>query len=334
MPNRCFQHASKHISVTTKSDWVGKHDTSGELGPQNAQRPFFEILQLEAKEIELAHSLHHLATVNQLLQEAGVLKINMGFRDPTSKYLKQLIIGLHKYHGHGLPINHSVTRGWFWDVKPTQAEAPSYRQQHIARSETMESFPWHTDCSYEHCPPRFFALQVLEHDKNGGGTLSVLPVARLLETVSATTIDRLCRPEYLIRVPPEFIKNADEVKITAPVLSRDRSEGASRWQQPQSFLSIADSRRRKTKPNFHLRFRADIIEPLTATAAEALGELRSRLSEIRRSNVGVVHLTSDLLPSGSILLVNNGSWLHARNNVKDMNRHLRRVRWDARPLSL
>lgn len=29
-------------------------------------------------------------------------------------------------------------------------------------------------------------------------------------------------------------------------------------------------------------------------------------------------------------MMDNERWLHARNEVKDPNRHLRRVRWDAR----
>jgi alpha-ketoglutarate-dependent taurine dioxygenase len=48
----------------------------------------------------------------------------------------------------------------------------------------MFRFEWHTDCSYEEQPPRFFTLQVLQPDRYGGGTLSVLNVDRLLTLLS------------------------------------------------------------------------------------------------------------------------------------------------------
>ena len=98
-----------------------------------------------------------------------MLKLSLGFADEDSDYLKQLLVSLHKNHGHQLPIAHSATRGWFWDVRPSKTNFQA--GNHQARSETMNEFPWHTDCSYEDPPPRYFALQVLQHDRYGGGTL-------------------------------------------------------------------------------------------------------------------------------------------------------------------
>ena len=328
---KCVQHAVKQISTLARHRWVRKIGSSPKPDSPSAQSTPSGIFQLDAEKIRLVHNSQHVAIVNNLLQKAGILKIKMKFHDSTSNYLEQLIMGLHEYHCHGLPITHSMTRGWFWDVKPAQAEAPSTEKQQTARSETMKPFSWHSDCSYEQCPPRYFALQVLEHDKYGGGTISVLPVVRLIETLSAATIDQLCRPDYLIKVPREFIKNEVESKIIGPVLSRDRCEEALRSQPCQSPFPAAGDRYGRTKPNFHLRYRADITYPLNSAAAAALEELRSRISNMKGPNNGVVHLTPDLLPTGSILLMDNGSWLHARNEVKDVNRHLRRVRWDAHP---
>lgn len=328
---KCAHYAIKHISTGTWPRCIGNVGASREFGSQSLQSTLFNIPQLNAEGIEIAKSSHHVAIVNKLLQKSGILKIKMGFHDPASKYLEHVISGLHEYHGHGLPITHSMTRGWFWDIRPARAEALSTQQQQCARSETMEPFSWHSDCSYEQCPPRYFALQVLEHDKCGGGTLSVLSIGQLLKTLLATTIDQLCKPEYLIRVPPEFIKNEIETKIIGPVLCRDRSEKALGVQPLQRRHPDIGDENSRTKPKFHLRYRADITFPLNTMAAAALEEVRSRLSDVNRSNDGVIRLMSDLLPTGSIVLMDNGRWLHMRNEVKDVNRHLRRVRWDARP---
>jgi alpha-ketoglutarate-dependent taurine dioxygenase len=233
-----------------------------------------------------------------------MLKISLGFQDDDCRYLEQLVLNLHKYHRHGLPITHSASRGWFWDVRPTPS---SLQVQNRARSETMEIFPWHTDCSYEHSPPRFFALQVLQPDQYGGGTLSVLNVDRALGLLSPSARAALVRPEYRFAVPPEFVKS-DERHIVGSVLGTDASGRSTR-----------------------LRFRGDIITPLTTDAGAALQELKTMLRMPLQANTEPLHLTPAFLPRGSIILMDNRRWLHSRNQVRDPNRHLRRIRWDTRP---
>lgn len=170
-----------------------------------------------------------------------------------------------------------------------------------ARSETMNRFPWHTDCSYEASPPRFFALQVLQPDRRGGGTLSILDSDRLISLLSPSARVGLAQPEFRITVPPEFIKDETQTHIVGPVLC-----GAQ------------------------LRFRSDIISPLTPRADRAFRELQDVLRAADAKG-HVMHLTPNMLPRGSIVVMDNRRWLHARNAVLDPSRHLRRVRWDARP---
>jgi alpha-ketoglutarate-dependent taurine dioxygenase len=174
-----------------------------------------------------------------------------------------------------------------------------------ARSETMEEFPWHTDCSYEACPPRFFALQVLQPDRCGGGTLSVLEVAKLLSHLSPAARQQLAQPEYEMRVPPEFVKDGGGRTIVGSILAPDMDETC-----PQ------------------VRFRDDIITPLTPGATRAFQELKDILGSpwVKEQ---ILHLTPQQLPEGSIIIIDNRRWLHARNHVRDPNRHLRRIRWDA-----
>lgn len=79
-----------------------------------------------------------------------------------------------------------------------------------------------------------------------------------------------------------------------------------------------------------LRFRDDITEPLTDNAAKALEELKDVLSG-KNAEEQALHLMPQGLSRGSIIMMDNRQWLHARNELRDPRRHLRRVRWDAKP---
>ena len=261
---------------------------------------------IEVTKLAFASDASHLSDVYHTLEAKGALQVQLAFDDENSTYLQSLISNLHKNHHHGLPITHSAERGWFWDVRPSPAIFQSHGHQ--ARSETMSRFEWHTDCSYEEQPPRFFALQVLQPDRCGGGTLSVLNVDRLLTLLSPFAQKWLSSHNYKITVPPEFIKTAGKQHIVANLLAVN-PEG---------------------KPGSQLRFREDITVPLTPNATKALDELKEILYG-GGARDETLHLTPQCLPQGSIVLMDNRRWLHSRNEVKDPNRHLRRVRWDATP---
>jgi alpha-ketoglutarate-dependent taurine dioxygenase len=171
----------------------------------------------------------------------------------------------------------------------------------------MHRFDWHTDCSYEKCPPRYFALQVLQPDRCGGGTLSVLNVDRLLTLLSPFARKWLSTHNYQINVPPEFIKEAGEKHIRGNLLAV-KSDGSRSGSQ--------------------LRLREDITVPLTEDAKKALDELKGILFS-EAAEAEILHMKPESLPEGSIILMDNQRWLHSRNEVKDPNRHLRRVRWGA-----
>lgn len=297
---------------------------------------------VEVPDMSLSKQPHHVKYIAEQLKKNGILKVLLGFPDRNSQYLQQLLLGFHKDHGHRLPIAHSATRGWFvsrlsgfcivsrqphfffevrlssiyrsddvtddlpqWDIHPTAVtfQSPSYQ----ARSETMEQFPWHTDCSYEEQPPKYFALQVLHPDRRGGGTLSLLGVARLGTLLSPPTKAHLMRPEYQIETPPEFIKDPTRRRLVGSVL--ETGEGG-----PSDVL---------------MRYRDDIVTPLGKEAAAALEELREVLRNESLLSTMVLRLGSADMPEGSILLVDNRRWLHSRTHVQDPRRHLRRVRWDA-----
>ncbi|KAF3931618.1 hypothetical protein ABW20_dc0102323 [Dactylellina cionopaga] len=173
----------------------------------------------------------------------------------------------------------------------------------------MEEFPWHTDCSYEDLPPRYFALHVLQHDRFSGGTLSVMNVQRLGELLSPDTRASLMQQDYSIRIPLEFIKEPEKRSIVGSLLTAQQDG------QP-----------------YTMRFRRDLVTPLTDRASRALQEFDKSLRDAgTQADSSALHLTAEDLSAGSIILVDNRRWLHARNDIKDPKRHLRRVRWDAVP---
>ncbi|OQE30313.1 hypothetical protein PENFLA_c003G06793 [Penicillium flavigenum] len=263
---------------------------------------------LVAYKISDSHQRHHIRAVHHHLQSQGILKISLGFSDERSQYLENLVMGLRAYHGHGPPITHSASRGWFWDVRP--GKNTCLPQNDRARSETMQEFPWHTDCSYEDSPPRYFALQVLRPDRCGGGTLSVLKVDQLTRFLSSSAKAALCEPEFQIKIPPEFIKQPNERHIMGSILGIN--------EQDQSTI---------------MRFREDIVTPMSNRATSALEALKRVLEDSELSSKATLHLKAADLPERSIILLDNRRWLHARNSVKDPSRHLRRVRWNAVPFS-
>jgi hypothetical protein len=70
------------------------------------------------------------------------------------------------------------------------------------------------------------------------------------------------------------------------------------------------------------RFRADILTPMTERAAGALRDLNEVLWKVREEGGDMcLHLDAATLPNGSIVLLDNCRWLHARNEGKDEGRH-------------
>jgi alpha-ketoglutarate-dependent taurine dioxygenase len=279
--------------------------TTGSISMQPLTVP-----HLTAPTIEHSTQQNHVHKVQDQLRQHGILKISLGFPDPNSQYLEQLVLSLHQRCSHRLPISHSASCGWFWNVRP---ESVSFQTaNHRARSETMEEFPWHTDCSYEELPPRYFALQVLQHDRFRGGTLSAMNIQRLNQSLSSSTQASLMRQEYSINIPKEFVKDSAKQQIVGNLMAID--------QESQSCM---------------MRFRRDLLTPLTERASKALEELDASLqttgAAAQLESPSTVHLTSTDFPTGTIIIMDNRRWLHARNNIKDPKRHLRRLRWDAIP---
>jgi len=76
-----------------------------------------------------------------------------------------------------------------------------------------------------------------------------------------------------------------------------------------------------------LRYRHDVTTPLDRKAKACLEELESVLKE-HDEELRVV-VGSDVMRDGTVILLDNARWLHARSEIRDQRRHLRRLRWGA-----
>ncbi|GLA72066.1 hypothetical protein AtubIFM55763_002584 [Aspergillus tubingensis] len=264
------------------------------------------IPSVTAREMLDSQRRSHFGDIHHHLRTSGILKIRLQFPDDDSQYLERIILNLCAHHGHGPPTRHSASRGWFWDVRPSSAGLET--RVPLARSETMQEFQWHTDCSYESAPPKYFALQVLQPDRYGGGTLSLMTIAKLAHHLSPAVQKALFEPEFKIKIPPEFFKQPDQQHIMGSILGLDKMDNS-----------------------LVVRFREDLIEPMNPRAAAAYEELKDALNELAKSPQSMLHLTGTDLPEQSIVILDNHKWLHGRDAIKDPARHLRRVRWNAMP---
>jgi hypothetical protein len=134
----------------------------------------------------------------------------------------------------------------------------------------------------------------------------VLNVRKLAMMLGKQTREALMLPEYRFKIPREFVKDEGKMDIVGRILRSERGGLA-------------------------MRYREDIITPLTRRAEEAAGQLERVLKSTSQIREATIRLTAMDLPARSIILIDNRRWLHARNHIHDAERHLRRVRWDAVP---
>lgn len=137
----------------------------------------------------------------------------------------------------------------------------------------------------------------------------MLNVEQLCRVLGPRTKLALMQREYRIEIPREFVKDAAKRDIVGSVLALDGGK----------------------EDAMLMRYRRDLIVPLSLRAKNALEELDIVLNCQEKTQEATTHLEASHLPAGSIICIDNRRWLHARNRIQDPDRHLRRVRWDAVP---
>ncbi|KAJ6523992.1 hypothetical protein B0H19DRAFT_846788, partial [Mycena capillaripes] len=233
------------------------------------------------------------------LQKTGLLVVELGFDDPTSHFMLELIEAM----GY-TPDTHSSTHGALWDVtyKPSGIISTKTDSAAKSRSHGVGEFVWHTDGSFEARPQRFFGLHCVHPDKLGGGIFRVLPAEDLVSLLHPRSVEALLRTELDFQVPAEFYKGRETNK--GRLLELDPTTG-----------------------KYLLRFRRDILaDPPSADPAAnaAVEELNSLLEGPKAKGW---RFADDVVKENVVLLMDNARFLHMRTEILDRRRLLRRVRF-------
>lgn len=124
----------------------------------------------------------------------------------------------------------------------------------------------------------------------------MVPVTEILESLKPSTVETLRQPVFQMRVPPEFRKEVSHV-TGALVASEEK-----------------------------IRYRREIIEPIGEEAGRALEELDTAIGSSVTMGWAKV-LGPDIMKDGTVICLDNARWMHARSEVRDPQRWLRRIRW-------
>ncbi|KAF8169837.1 hypothetical protein K438DRAFT_1433412, partial [Mycena galopus ATCC 62051] len=233
------------------------------------------------------------------LQENGVAVIELGFQDPKSEFMLELVEAMGC-----VPDIHSHTQGALWDVtyKPSGVISAKTGTTAHSRSHDVGEFAWHTDASFEARPPRFFGLHIVHPDNLGGGIFRVLPAGNLVEALSAPSVKALLRTEFDIQVPAEFYKGQATNK--GRLLEIDAATG-----------------------HYLLRFRRDILASPPSADPEANAAVEELTTLLDNPETTGWRLPDDVFKENVILLLDNARFLHMRTEIRDKRRLLRRVRF-------
>ncbi|KAJ7344079.1 hypothetical protein DFH08DRAFT_781508 [Mycena albidolilacea] len=233
------------------------------------------------------------------LQENGVAVIELGFQDPKSDFMLELVEAMGC-----VPDTHSHTQGALWEVtyKPSGVISTKTGTTAHSRSHDVGEFTWHTDASFEARPPRFFGLHIVHPDNLGGGIFCVLPAGNLVEALSTRSVEALLRTEFDIQVPAEFYKGRTTNK--GRLLEIDAATG-----------------------HYLLRFRRDILASPPSTDPEANAAVEELTTLLDNPGTTGWRFPDDVFKENVILLMDNARFLHMRTEIRDKRRLLRRVRF-------
>eukprot|EP01084_Bolivina_argentea_P072198 131140_1 len=187
---------------------------------------------------------------------------------------------------------HDKEESVLWDVKPGHGE--------LARSHGDQPFELHTDASFDKVVPRYLGLHFIKHDRFGGGLNQLISVEDVVNKLEPSEVDFLLKHKFQIRIPLEFRKNDDVECIHGAILGYDHVLG-----------------------RYIMRYRRDIIETndLDQETLMVLKTLERALDEVQQDAMFIQ------IPENHILFADNCCLLHSRTEIKDRDRHLRRIRF-------
>lgn len=293
-PAQQFNYLRK---VVSDNPYVKEKGTP--LEPSEFEFPLATLYKVPTRDVGLAMSNMYA----RALQEYGICGIELGWSDPDSQFLLDLV------HIMGCePDTHSSTHGALWDVKwkPEGVLSEGTGMTAKAISHSMGEFAWHTDGAFEENPTRFFGFHIIHPDKEGGGVFRILRAEDLAHLLSSKAVDTLTNFEYDLNVPAEFFKGKDAVK--GRLLYIDSNTGRA-----------------------YVRYRKDILQDPPSSDADACAAVKELADLLDVTGKVGEHVPGFAFKENTVLLMDNARYLHSRTNIKDPKRWLRRIRFHGIP---
>lgn len=222
------------------------------------------------------NDINILKDIKKTLRSDGVCLVECG---RTKFNLLELVESI------GTPHSHDSKDSFLWDIKVTNT------QDTLARSLTSEPFTLHTDCSFEDPPPQYFALYVVQEDRQGGGETLLLDMKDVLKLIPKS-IEEVLRTPYATRAPDEFYKG-----------------------KPLTYLPILFG-------ESSMRYRPECLDK-EQCSQEQLRALAKFEKIIAAQPVQILNL-----PNNTLIFVDNYRFVHGRTKVLDPERRLQRVRFN------
>eukprot|EP01080_Neovahlkampfia_damariscottae_P000998 gene998-9904_t len=177
----------------------------------------------------------------------------------------------------------------YWDIKLDSSK----NQQICARSKTLKEFDFHTDASFYDPPPEYISIFVVQPDEMGGGIFKMIDIKEILSKLTHEEIELLKEENYQFKVPDEFKRKENWMK--GKIILKENS----------------------------IRYRSDIIsrDNLKKDQLNILKKLDEMIDD--EANHQFLDLNKN-----SCLIFDNSRFLHARSEIKDKHRFLKRIQFD------
>ena len=290
--NLSFLNQHPELTLSRSSFSSIKSDSTSEILLGN-----FKQLQIpsDAKFKVANFSFKETSAYETALLKYGLVLLELNFEDPNSEFFSYLVNQL------GTPIAHSSKNDDFlWHIRPSSVN------KNLARSHNANVFEMHTDASFETNPPRYIAMQVIEHDQLNGGYSLFASVDDLIGQLSKSEIDLLSTSIFHFKKPAEFDKTGD-------LFTRGRILSAEKDLKFHNVLC---------------RYRGDLIlnrDQMSSDVKRVLSKFESLIDTDKSSMIKYTFLKKN-----SIILIDNARYLHGRTKIYDTNRHLVRMRFQTK----
>lgn len=204
----------------------------------------------------------------------------------------------------GTPLHHQKdVSSIVWDIQPRKEDKEGFK----TFSEHNNEVPLHTDSQYSNMPEKYMALYTYHQARCGGGKTMFLNGHTLLTSLISHAegrkiVENLSMNKLPFFIPPVFSQQETPSFVSAPIFS-PRVLIRYRKDTLQKGLELCNK----------YKVSQDVV-----TSLDQLSQIIQNSSDIQEFR----------LDDGDLILLNNHTALHARNEFKDLDRLLFRIRFN------